>query len=247
MKPRFLLLLLCLATASGAQAQNLVFSSAETQTTVIELFTSEGCSSCPPADRWMSRLKKDERLWKEFIPMAFHVDYWNYLGWSDPLSKSAYSRRQRAYAQQGYARSVYTPGFFTNGREWSAWFRKPTLGKPTGQTPGVLTVNMDQDTVLADFQPTRSLPGPLLLHVAVLGFDIRSNITSGENSGKILTHDFVVLAWHTQKGKPSQRHWQFDRKELNLPQAHARAIAAWVTAADDPTPLQATGGWLESF
>jgi hypothetical protein len=140
---------------------------------------------------------------------------------------------------------VYTPGFFTNGREWRDWFGKPALGNSSAPKTGTLTVNIDQQTLTAHYQGASPVAGPLLLHVAVLGFDIGSNITRGENSGKTLTHDFVVLAWHTQSDQRAGRRWQFNRDALNLSQEHAKAIAVWVSATDDPTPLQATGGWLE--
>ena len=71
------------AVIAGAQNHPLVFKSAPTQTALLELFTSEGCSSCPPAERWLTSLKESARLWKEFVPVAFHVDYWDHLGWRD--------------------------------------------------------------------------------------------------------------------------------------------------------------------
>jgi hypothetical protein len=247
MKPLLLFaVVLISATAGTIPAQTLEFTSSEHQTTLIELFTSEGCSSCPPADRWMSRLKNDPRLWQEFIPLAFHVDYWDYLGWRDPLSQAAFSRRQRQYAQLGYARSVYTPGFFSNGREWRGWFKKPRLGDAATPKTGILKVNLSPQTLTANYQPVQVSKVRLQLHVAVLGFDIRSSVTSGENSGKTLTHDFVVLAW--LKSDPNLAgHWQIKRETLDLSQNHARALAVWVTAADDPAPLQATGGWLDTM
>jgi hypothetical protein len=140
---------------------------------------------------------------------------------------------------------VYTPGFFTNGREWRGWFRKPALGNSSTPKTGTLTVNIDQQTLTANYQATSPSVKPLRLHVAVLGFDISSSITRGENSGKTLTHDFVVLAWHSQSDKQANRRWQINRDALDLSQEHSRAIAVWVSAADDPTPLQATGGWLD--
>ncbi|MCG6970260.1 MAG: DUF1223 domain-containing protein, partial [Gammaproteobacteria bacterium] len=244
-----------LATAGTAQAQSVVFSSSEYQTTVVELFTSEGCSSCPPADRWLSRLKNDPGLWKHIIPLAFHVDYWNYLGWRDPLSNPQYSRRQRHYAQLGHARSVYTPGFFTNGREWRGWFKNPQLGHTAAQQTGTLTVTLDPQALSATYRQsgsTKASQVPLQLHVAVLGFDILSSVTRGENNGKTLHHDFVVLAHYSanpsdqdSQSKPPEEHrWQFKRDSLDLAQEHARALAVWVSQAGDPTPLQATGGWL---
>ena len=84
---------------------------------VIELFTSEGCSSCPPADKYLSTFEESERLWKEIIPVAYHVDYWDYLGWKDTLGSPAHSKRQRAYAARRGDRSVYTPQIVVNGNE----------------------------------------------------------------------------------------------------------------------------------
>lgn len=245
MKPLFMLCILLSTIISPVHGQTLVFTSSQTQTTVIELFTSEGCSSCPPADRWLSGLKKDPRLWKEITPLAFHVDYWNYLGGQDPLSNPTHSRRQRNYASYGYARSVYTPGFFTNGREWSAWFRRPELAKLDAKPTGVLTVNLDQQALTARYQAPQKPTKLLVLHVAVLGFDIRTDVTRGENRGKMLNHDFVVLNWHTERDQNSDQLWQIDRKSLDLSQKHTRAIAVWISAESDPTPLQATGGWLD--
>jgi hypothetical protein len=194
----------------------------------------------------MSRLKNDSKLWQEFIPLAFHVDYWDYLGWRDPLSQAAFSRRQRQYAQLGYARSVYTPGFFTNGREWRGWFRKPRLGEAATRKAGILKVSLSPQTLTATYQPVQASQAALQLHVAVLGFDIRSSITRGENSGKTLTHDFVVLAW--KKSDPTlDGHWQIKREALDLSQDYAHALAVWVSSADDPAPLQATGGWLDTM
>lgn len=98
------------------------FSSGTGKTTVIELFTSEGCSSCPPADNWLSGFKSDPRLWKQIIPLAFHVDYWDYIGWRDRFASPAFSARQSDHKKQGNIRSVYTPGLVVDGREWRGWF-----------------------------------------------------------------------------------------------------------------------------
>jgi|ERR1700687_1433556 len=82
---------------------------------VVELFTSQGCSSCPPADRLLSRLKRDPRLAGAVIPLAFHVDYWNHLGWSDPFSSSRWSQRQTDYAHAFRSNRIYTPQLVVNG------------------------------------------------------------------------------------------------------------------------------------
>ncbi|MBV8199756.1 MAG: DUF1223 domain-containing protein [Acidobacteria bacterium] len=83
---------------------------------VVELFTSQGCSSCPPADRLLSRLKHDPKLAGNVIPLAFHVDYWNHLGWSDPFSSARWSQRQTDYAHAFRSNRIYTPQLVVNGR-----------------------------------------------------------------------------------------------------------------------------------
>src|ERR1044072_2750746 len=90
---------------------SLTFQSGETQTALIELFTSEGCSSCPPAEKWLSALKSNPDLWKKTIQVAGHVDYWNHLGCRDRFSKPEFTPRQQRYATEWGGDSVYTPGF----------------------------------------------------------------------------------------------------------------------------------------
>ena len=99
-----------------AHADPIVFESHERQTALLELFTSEGCSSCPPAESWLSQLKQKPELWSGFVPVAFHVDYWDYLGWRDKWASQQFSDRQRDYAQAWGSDSVYTPGFVLNGK-----------------------------------------------------------------------------------------------------------------------------------
>jgi hypothetical protein len=239
-----LLVLLINHTAGfAASAKSWAFTSPKTQTTLIELFTSEGCSSCPPAERWLSRWKNDARLWKKVIPLAFHVDYWDDLGWTDRLASPAYSSRQRLYASKGYANSVYTPGIFTNGREWRGWFTKPQLVLKPSPAVGTLRVTVGPNELSALFETARPMDHALLLNIAVVGFNIRSSIASGENRGKVLNHDFAVLNWRILR-ENSTHHWHTDHHGLDLSQPHARALAIWVSTPDDPTPLQATGGWL---
>src|SRR5271156_4139860 len=94
------------------------FRSGETQNHLLELFSSEGCSSCPPADAWLASLRGSSDLWKKFVPVEFHVDYWNRLGWTDRLSKSVFTERQQSYAREWANSNVYTPGFVLDGLEW---------------------------------------------------------------------------------------------------------------------------------
>ncbi|MFN2476505.1 MAG: DUF1223 domain-containing protein, partial [Chthoniobacterales bacterium] len=87
-----------LAPASDARAADKMFESGPNKTRLLELFTSEGCSSCPPAEAWLSQLKDDARLWHDFVPLAFHVDYWDRLGWRDPFASKAWTARQYDYS-----------------------------------------------------------------------------------------------------------------------------------------------------
>ena len=90
--------------------------SQEKPVVVLELFTSQGCSSCPPADTFLAEIKKTMND-KEIIPISYHVDYWNYIGWKDPFSSKKFTNKQRDYAQKSFIRSVYTPQIIINGDE----------------------------------------------------------------------------------------------------------------------------------
>lgn len=112
---------------------------------LLELFTSEGCSSCPPAEASLSRLVNDSRLWREFVPVAFHVDYWDRFGWKDPFASVEWTKRQQTYAENWKAETVYTPAFVLNGREW----RKATIPVVNDAAPGVFKATVqDSNTVM---------------------------------------------------------------------------------------------------
>ena len=219
------------------------FSSGNEAVSVVELFTSEGCSSCPPADRWLSGLKSDQGLWSSFIPMAFHVDYWDYIGWKDPYASRANSQRQRRYAAEYSERTVYTPGMRLNGKEWRAWRNGNGVNKNVATSVGVLSFQMNSDySFNAEFS-AEELEG-LQLNVAILGMGLEQKVTRGENSGRTLKHDFVVLEtssfasaelgkWSGKLSKPTSVASQY-------------AVAAWVSPAGRQSPIQATGGLLAS-
>ena len=103
-------ILLFLALVFPLNASQLNMNSGERQVTLLELYTSQGCSSCPPAERWLNEYTGDNELWKQIVPVAFHVDYWDYIGWKDIYATAANGRRQRDYARAGKTRTVYTPG-----------------------------------------------------------------------------------------------------------------------------------------
>jgi hypothetical protein len=225
------------AAVSAAEGQ---WQNGPQRSVMIELYTSEGCSSCPPAERFLNGLLKDKQLWQTYIPLAFHVDYWDYLGWRDRFANPFYSQRQQRYASVLHARTVYTPEFFINGQEWRRGFFSGLPAAAKDQV-GVLTATLNKGQLHARFTPTHKTVMPLQWHVAVLGMDLVSDIRAGENAGRHSTHQFVVLA-HMQETSDTLQ-WQTALPHANQ-QAQRKAVVVWLSATDNPAPLQATGGFI---
>ena len=235
------------ASVCLASAAPMTFQSSETQTSLLELYTSEGCSSCPPAEKWFSNLKTSSGLWKDFVPVAFHVDYWNYLGWRDPWSTKAFTERQHAYARAWRNDSVYTPGFVLNGREWRNWSRSQSVPVSTAK-PGVLRVtSTDLKNWDVTFTPTVPYADDTYeAHAALLASGLASDVKAGENKGRRLEHDFVVT-WMKPTLLKSEGNKAQGRFELELPNVDrpkSNALAVLLTRSRQLEPLQATGGWL---
>ena len=237
-------LLIIISNASIADEIN--FSSGVNKTQLLELYTSQGCSSCPPAENWFNRLTEHELLWTEIIPVSFHVDYWDYLGWDDPFAKPEYSQRQRDHGLSADM-AVYTPGFVMNGSEWRNFFN--AFGNPSiaplvnSEEIGDLKVNLEDNALSGLFNTNKfATKEPLILNVAVLGFDLETNILRGENGGRTIEHDFVVL--HHQQLASDIKSWRSELPSELLQSSQKLALAAWVSEPEKPTPIQATGGWL---
>jgi hypothetical protein len=198
---------------------------------LVELFTSEGCSSCPPADRWLSTLKGSS----DVIALAFHVNYWDRLGWPDRFATPANTERQHQLARTSGSSYVYTPQVLLNGRDWRDWGG----GAPTRllASPVALTLTREGQTVTARVGPGG---GRLAGYWAVLEDGHSSRVRAGENAGATLKHDHVVTlykpvdAWVA--GDPAKQ-WT-----LALPQATAGVSRRVVFVVTDPAtqrPLQA--------
>ena len=233
------LLIICNPAAADA-ADPRVFESGERQILMLEMFSSQGCSSCPPAERWISGLREDPRLWHELVPLVFHVDYWDDLGWKDPYSKLKYSQRQRRYKLHGHSRAVYTPGFMASGQEWRGWFQRRSLPPQSQENAGNLNVVLQGDAITARFVRNADSRG-LRFNAAVLGFDVVTPVEAGENRGRKLKQNFLVLAhgeWSNDVGL-----WQVTLPETDF--EGRRAVAFWVSSGMDPSPIQATGGWID--
>jgi len=221
----------------------------------LELYTSQGCHSCPPAESWFNTLTNHKLLWDEVVPVAFHVDYWDYLGWEDPFATSSHSQRQRSYAR-ATGMGVYTPGFVMNGAEWRDFFEyrgrpKIRASKTSDEdlenetsSAGNLSITVDGDVVTATYvggDNGTETKGKLILNLALMGFDLETSIPRGENAGRTIDHDFVVLDYQQSSSKNGQ--WS-GKLPLQKVEGEKFALAAWVSKSSSPLPLQATGGWL---
>ena len=236
---RPLLATVALVLCASASAQT--FQSQAQASQVIELFTSEGCSSCPPADRWLSGFKKHPELFTSVIPLAFHVDYWDYIGWQDPFANPDYSNRQRRYDRDGGLSSVYTPGFVVNGEEWRRWFsghhNRPS---PSRKQPGVLQAELSGNILTANFASAESLQ----LNIAYLGMGLSSKVTAGENNHRQLQHDFVVLEhWQlpAKRSKSGELAWHTELKPTPDKGQQQSALVIWLSNKGEQMPIQATG------
>ena len=223
------------------------FESSAHQTALLELYTSEGCSSCPPAEAWLSKLKNASDLWTNFVPVAFHVHYWDHLGWRDQLSDEQFSARQHSYAQLWSAENIYTPEFVLDGKEWQNW-RGFSGAPPVSKTaPGKLQVSStDGRHWTAKFFPTEQSHRDYEITAAVLVSELGTDVKSGENAGRHLKHDFAALSLitrpFTNQTNNLEASFIIDDHPKKIP--GRLALAVWVTRAGQLEPLQATGGWL---
>ena len=231
--------LLLIFLSNVGLAQGLHFESGNYQNTLIELYTSEGCSSCPPADEWLSTLQHHPKLFSEIVPMAFHVDYWDYIGWQDEFAKHDYTRRQRRHYLQGNISQVYTPGMIKNGKEDRSWRYKKS-GVLVDKKVGKLSVDVLDDMVYINFKPQQK-SAVLVANVALLGSGFENSITAGENARRVLKHDFVVLK-HVQESSSGNR-WSIKLPHSSKP-AKRFALAVWISPQDSLKPIQVIASWL---
>ena len=225
-----------------SQANALEFSSGDAQTKLIELYTSEGCSSCPPADRWLTQLKSEPGLWRDFVPVAFHVDYWDYIGWQDRFAQPSHAARQRQHAKLGNVKTVYTPGFVVDGAEWRGWFRGQTLPQEISMA-GRLSGDLQGDKLHLRYNPNQSHE-QIIATVVLLGADLSSEVKRGENANKTLNHDFAALYEKSLAMKFRPENGTFASETIISIPSDAKAIAVWVAPNANLRPIQATGAWL---
>ena len=176
--------LICWATGTLAQSNQCSIASGATLTPVVELYTSEGCSSCPPADKWASTLKGGNA-----VVQAFHVGYWDYIGWVDRFAAPAYTQRQREVAAKNKLRSIYTPQAVLDGKDWPRWGGKPEGKEPARATIALKQIGTDQfEASVSPIAPATNWSA----YWTVTEHGHNSKVLSGENKGEFLKHDFVV-------------------------------------------------------
>ncbi len=197
----FLGLSMLFATSQPAVGAECSAKSGAATVPLLELYTSEGCSSCPPADKWLSSINTDK-----VTRLAFHVDYWDYLGgknrgWKDKFSKAEYSDRQRKIAALGGAGFVYTPQFVMNGRDFKSWDNSRLNQSVTASQKLASRANLSLDAVHENGKITLKTSAQTTnpadaknsdVFVAIYESKLVTQVKAGENSGRELKHDYVV-------------------------------------------------------
>jgi hypothetical protein len=229
---------LLLTAAPTAVAAGACTAQSTTQVpNVVELYTSEGCSSCPPADRWLSTLKGRS----DVLALGFHVNYWDQLGWPDRLATAATTQRQHRWREVHGGRYVYTPQIVLDGRDMRDWSSLRGGVLPKSPMPATATIKLEaQDGMVRASIANALADKPLAGYWAVLEDGIESRVKAGENSGSTLRHDHVVVHYQPvapwAAGAPLQ-------STLTLPASlkplGARRVAFVLTRGDGLQALQA--------
>jgi hypothetical protein len=173
---------------------------------LVELYTSEGCNSCPPADEWLRTLPAAGFGPERVVPLALHVDYWDHIGWKDPFASPAFSARQRELAAVHRSRVVYTPQVLLGGRDYRGWSGRARFGedvraindRPARAEIGLGLSEPQPGSVevrASGAVPEREDRAEAALYVAAYENGLSTRVTAGENRGATLHHGFVVREW----------------------------------------------------
>jgi hypothetical protein len=204
---------------------------------LLELYTSEGCSSCPPADKWLSGLTLDT---KTIVPLAFHVDYWDYIGWKDKFSKAEYSERQRKTAAFAGASFVYTPQFVFNGRDFrgaddsrlkQAISASQKIAARAHLSLNAISLANGEISLQATATGVNAADSQYAqVFVAIYENKLVSQIKAGENNGRELKHDYVVRDFYG--AYPIDRQNAFAKNIQLKPEWKSRAAGAVLFVQD---------------
>ena len=236
------LFLVCLVTPLAVQAATCSRQSPAHTVALLELYTSEGCSSCPPADRWLRELSNRFSA-EQLVPLALHVDYWDYIGWKDRFADPRFAERQKQLSRLAGGGTIYTPEVFAGMKELRAWRTEAELvqrimrinATPAGASitlqmspSGANAVDLQAKFVLAQSAaPGRLIQGVLVLYENRLSSEVRA----GENHGVTLQHDQVVRYWSAPLALDAAGGHGEWRQTIELPADWKRAslgVAAFV-------------------
>jgi len=190
----FILSLLLVAPTASAERFRVI--SPEHRVAVVELYTSEGCSSCPPADAWVAELVKLPKEQLDALVLALHVDYWDRLGWKDRFARPEYTERQRRLARQNRQNSIYTPEFLVDGRETQGTRRIIERIKAANRETAPLSLVLDVDRRDNRLDLTLNSPQakgkPWKARFVIYENGLSTEVKAGENAGERLEHERVV-------------------------------------------------------
>jgi hypothetical protein len=194
-----------LAAALPVRAAPCTAQSSPQRAALVELYTSEGCSSCPPAERWLSTLSPGRHAGAEIVPLALHVGYWDYIGWKDPYARPEFAGRQRRIAALQHATFVYTPQVVLQGRDFRGW-GSGAFSRAVAQInaqPAAAAISLALGPLREGGLEVEAGARVLErghaegagLYLAAYQSRLVSRVRAGENEGRTLRHDFVVRSW----------------------------------------------------
>ena len=163
---------------------------------VVELYTSQGCSSCPPADQLLAELAGRD----DVLPLALHVDYWDYIGWADTFASSKYTQRQKAYARAAGHRTIYTPQMVVEGQDHVVGYRPMELAElidrhHAAADAASVSIQREGDELHVRLAPTKGPVGPAVVQMVLFSNSETVEIDRGENAGRTITYANVVRDW----------------------------------------------------
>ena len=191
MSLRYLFLSLFFSTFLAAQQKPVV---------VLELFTSQGCSSCPPADAVLEDIKNNSNP-EEIIPLSYHVDYWDYIGWKDPYASAQFTNKQRTYGRKFYSSSIYTPQLVINGKEHIVGSDKANILKKIDQklhrkkvinSVKIKDVSKKDNAIDFSYQIEGAIKNKSIHFILVLN-EKTTHVKRGENSNRTLSNNNIVV------------------------------------------------------
>jgi len=220
-------------------------------TALVELYTSEGCDGCPPADRWLSSLFGRGFRPGQLVPLALHVDYWDYIGWKDPFAKGEFSARQRRLALLKRPAFVYTPQVVLQGQDFRRWGSpefadavarinaKPARARIALSIDAVTPKAVEAELGAQLLEPADAKSA--VAYLAAYENRLASDVRAGENRGQRLEHDFVAREWIGPIGFGRDAKLQEKRALALLPGANPRhlGVAAFVQNRSTGEVLQA--------